>query len=186
MEFEYVIIAINKLKIIKDYANGNLAEPTKEIIDIANSFDLTYTIEDFDGVGLFYKNIIKLKDDIILIIANEMNLLDNTTFMYWKIYRDLKFYVPHIEINTPNLTETEKIHNVKYIKQLIMSEENKLLTQKSFDAGYKICGLYLSYYIKNKKERLEYCENLLYELTNECDVLEVKNYISKMKKLSNL
>ena len=67
-----------------------------------------------------------------------------------------------------------------------MNEENKELKQKSYDLGYKICGLYLSYYIKDKSKRLEYCENLLNELTSEKEILKVKGYISKLKKIYQL
>jgi hypothetical protein len=67
-----------------------------------------------------------------------------------------------------------------------MNEKNKKLTQKSYDLGYKICGLYLSYYIKDKSKRLECCENLLNELTNKKEILKVKGYISKLKKIYEL
>ena len=74
-----------------------------------------------------------------------MNLLDNTKFKYWKLYYNFRLYFLWIflseNINEPNLTEEEKINNPKYIKQLKMTEENKELTQKSYDLGYKICGL---------------------------------------------
>jgi len=191
MEYENVIIAINKLKIINDYSNNeyvnsDIIEIIDEIIEIANSFNCIYTKENFEDIELYYQNIKKLKDEIISIIVHNINSLDNTKFIFWKIYRDFKLYFPCVEVNIPKLTEEEKINNVKYIKQLIMNEENKKLTQKSYDIGYKICGLYLSYYIKDTKKRLESCENLLNELIDENDILEVKKYISRLKKIYKL
>jgi hypothetical protein len=189
MEYENVIIAINKLKTINDYANSGLIEPIEEIIEIieiANSFGCIYIKENFESIQLYYQNINKLKSEIISIIVRNINSLDNTKFIYWKIYRDLKLYFPSVEVNIPNLTEEEKINNVTYIKQLKMTEENKKLTQKSYDAGYKICSLYLCYYIEDKTKRLESCEKILNELINENDILEVKRYISKLKKIYKL
>lgn len=186
MEYENLIIAINKLKTINDYANSGLIEPIEEIIEIANSFGCIYIKENFEGIQLYYQNINKLKSEIISIIVCNINSLDNTKFIYWKIYRYLKLYFPSVEVNIPNLTEEEKINNVTYIKQLNMTEENKKLTQKSYDAGYKICSLYLCYYIEDKTKRLESCEKILNELINENDILEVKRYISKLKKIYKL
>jgi len=186
MKYENVIIAINKLKTINDYANSGLIEPIEEIIEIANSFGCIYIKENFEGIQLYYQNINKLKSEIISIIVRNINSLDNTKFIYWKIYRDLKLYFPSVEVNIPNLTEEEKINNVTYIKQLKITEENKKLTQKSYDAGYKICSLYLSYYIEDKTKRLESCEKILNELIDENDILEVKRYISKLKKIYKL
>ena len=186
MEYENVIIAINKLKTINDYANSGLIEPIEEIIEIANSFGCIYIKENFEGIQLYYQNINKLKSEIISIIVRNINSLDNTKFIYWKIYRDLKLYFPSVEVNIPNLTEEEKINNVTYIKQLKMTEENKKLTQKSYDTGYKICGLYLCYYIKDTTKRLEGCEKILNELIDENDILEVQRYISKLKKIYKL
>lgn len=95
-------------------------------------------------------------------------------------------YFRRVEINIPNLTEEEKINNPEYIGKLVMNEENKELTQKSYDLGYKICSLYLSYYIEDISKRLEHCENLLTELTNENEILKVKKYISKLKRIYKL
>jgi hypothetical protein len=91
----------------------------------------------FKGKELYYKNINKLQSEIIEIVKNQINCLDNTKFIYWEIYIDFKkwFWFSRVEINEPNLTEKEKINNPKYIKQLAMSEENKELTQKSYDLG---------------------------------------------------
>ena len=189
MEYENVIKAIDNLKYINDGLNcGRVGEKEEieNVIEIANSFGYHYTNEDFEGIGLFYKNMNKLQGDMIEIVKNKINLLDNTTFRYWKIYRDFKLWFVCVEINIPNLTEEDKINNPEYIGQLVMNEENKELTQKSYDLGYKICGLYLSYYIKDKSKRLEYCENLLNELTNKKEILKVKGYMSKLKKIYKL
>ena len=59
----------------------------------------------------------------------------------------------------------------------------KKLTQKSYDVWYKICSLYLCYYIEDKTKRLESCEKILNKLI---DNLEVKRYISKLKKIYKL
>ena len=88
MEYENVIIAINKLKTINDYANSGLIEPIEEIIEIANSFGRIYIKENFESTQLYYQNINKLKGEIISIIIRNINSLDNTKFIYWKIYRD--------------------------------------------------------------------------------------------------
>ena len=189
MEYENVIKSIDNLKYINDQACSGLIgekEEIENVIEIANSFGYHYTNEDFEGIGLFYKNMNKLQSDIIEIVKNQINLLDNTTFEYWKIYRDFKVWFVSVEINIPNLTEEDKINNPEYIGQLVMNEENKELTQKSYDLGYKICGLYLSYYIKDKSKRLECCENLLNELTNKKEILKVKGYMSKLKKIYKL
>ena len=189
MEYENVIKAIDNLKYINDGLNcGRVGEKEEieNVIEIANSFGYHYTNEDFEGIGLFYKNMNKLQSDIIEIVKNQINLLDNTTFEYWKIYRDFKVWFVSVEINIPNLTEEDKINNPEYIGQLVMNEENKELTQKSYDLGYKICGLYLSYYIKDKSKRLECCENLLTKLTNENEILKVNKYISKLNKIYKL
>jgi hypothetical protein len=189
MEYENVIKSIDNLKYINDQACSGLIgekEEIENVIEIANSFGYHYTNEDFEGIGLFYKNMNKLQGDMIEIVKNKINLLDNTTFRYWKIYRDFKLWFVCVEINIPNLTEEEKINNPEYIGQLVMNEENKELTQKSYDLGNKICGLYLSYYIKDKSKRLEYCENLLNELTNKKEILKVKGYMSKLKKIYKL
>jgi hypothetical protein len=189
MEYENVIKSIDNLKYINDQACSGLIgekEEIENIIEIANSFGFHYTNEDFKGVELYYKNINKLQSDIIEIVKNQINLLDNTTFRYWRIYRDFKVWFRRVEINAPNLTEEEKINNPEYIGQLVMNEENKELTQKSYDLGYKICGLYLSYYIKDKSKRLECCENLLTKLTNENEILKVNKYISKLNKIYKL
>jgi len=58
-----------------------------------------------------------------------------------------------------------------------MNEENKELTQKSYDLRYKICGLYLSYYIEDKSKRLEHCKNLLNELTDKKEILSKRLHI---------
>lgn len=189
MEYENVIKAIDNLKYINNGLHcGRVGEKEQieNVIEIANSFGCTYTNEDFEDIELYYKNINKLQSDIIEIVKNQINLLDNTTFRYWRIYSDFKVWFVRVKINIPNLTEKEKINNPEYIGQLVMNEENKELTQKSYDLGYKICGLYLSYYIKDKSKRLEYCENLLTELTNEKEILKVKGYISKLKKIYKL
>ncbi len=182
--YENVCADIDKLEFVNSIILGDIQdEPTEKIIEISNSFGLSYTKQDFEDCELYGININKLKSEMIEIIVDKINLFDNTKYIYWKIYRYFKLYFPGIKINIPNLTEEEKLCNVKYIKQLRMNEENKQLTQKSYDLGYKICGLYLSYYIKDKRERLEHCENLLNELTNEDEILEVKNYIIKLKNI---
>lgn len=189
MEYENVIKAINDLKYINNVlkcGQGGEKEEIENVIEIANSFGYYYTNEHFKDNEEFYKNMNKLQSDIIEIVKNQINLLDNTTFKYWRIYRDFKVWFVSVEINIPNLTEEEKINNPEYICQLVMNEENKKLTQKSYDLGYKICGLYLSYYIEDKSKRLEHCENLLNELTNEKEILKVKSYISKLKKIYKL
>lgn len=189
MEYENVIKAIDDLKYINNQVCCGLIgekEDIENVIEIANSFGYHYTNEDFEGIELFYKNMNKLQSDIIEIVKNQINLLDNTTFRYWRIYRDFKLWFVRVEINAPNLTEEEKINNPEYIGQLVMNEENKELTQKSYDLGYKICGLYLSYYIEDKSKRLEYCENLLTELIDKKEILKVKGYILKLKKIYEL
>lgn len=189
MEYENVIKAIDDLKYVNNQACSGLIgekEDIENIIEIANSFGYTYTNEDFEGKKLYYKNVFNLQSDMIEIVKNQINLLDNTTFRYWRIYSDFKVWFRRVEISIPNLTEEEKINNPEYIGQLVMNEENKELTQKSYDLGYKICSLYLSYYIEDKSKRLEYCENLLTELTNENEILKVNKYISKLKKIYKL
>ena len=64
MEYENVIIAINKLKTINDYANSGLIEPIDIIVEIANSFGYIYIKENFEDIKLYYQNINKLKDEL--------------------------------------------------------------------------------------------------------------------------
>lgn len=191
MEYENVIKEIDDLKYINNVVNFGRQigeEEIENVIKIAKSFGYHYNYEDFEGIKIFsfYKHMNELQRNMIEIVKNQINLLDNTTFTYWKIYRDFKVWFVNVKINKPILTEEEKINNPEYITQLVMNEKNKELTQKSYNLGYKICGLYLSYYIKDKSKRLEHCENLLNELTSEKEILKVKGYISKLKKIYKL
>ena len=63
------------------------------LFEIAYSFSCIYIKENFEGTQLYYQNINKLKGKIISIIVCNINYLNNTKFIYWKIYRDfLKLY----------------------------------------------------------------------------------------------
>ena len=130
MEYENVIKAIDDLKYINNILNcGQVGEKEdiENVIEIANSFGYHYTNEDFEGIESFYKNMNKLQSDIIEIVKNQINLLDNTTFRYWRIYCDFKVWFVSVEINIPNLTEKEKINNPEYISGEFYSKNVKEL-----------------------------------------------------------
>jgi hypothetical protein len=78
---------------------------------------------------------------------------------------------------------TEKIHCMQYMAKLKFTEKNKLLFQKSYDAGHKICGLYLAHYIPNNVEKLKWLIDLLVsdEITTETDVININDYIREIQ-----
>jgi len=167
-------------KIINISKTFGVDEQVQHILDNINDYTNTDNIE----IALN-----QIKNINVSVFVNELNTFDNTKYEYFMIWNKFIIYF-HIynefNLKFPELSEYEKINNPKYLKQLKMTDENKELIQKSYDNGYKICGLYLSYYIKDKKERLEYCTNLLEQLDIQSDIIEVNKEISKLKKIYKL
>lgn len=193
IEYNNMYTKFDKLIELKRFIdNEQFFDNIEKIIDTSKTFGVNEQIQhildninDYTNIDEIEIALNQIKNIIVNVFVNELNTFDNTKYEYFKIWNKFIIYF-HIynefNLKFPELSEYEKINNPQYLKQLKITNENKELIQKSYDNGHKICGLYLSYYIKDKEKRLEYCTNLLNELDNERDITEVNKEISKLKK----